>query len=270
MTGIDPAMFGCFGRVVASPLRRRAGRSTSSRIRRTPHDRTAHAGRALDQGACRISRDRPRRAAAHVMEDALVAAQHGKIRLTPGDIDTLLKGSDVLASLGDLTPGSAADWGPANATAVARLEPVFIAMTEGTSATVSVAPLPVPANQNPSPTVEPDTGGDFPPLPLFEPIAIPPEPLPLPLEHSMLDLFREELREHLLLVVARGDAEPALESLKQIRGAARIVKCEPIERVAIALSAFLSAVREGRVRAYSGRERLAATGRVNACGCYLN
>ncbi len=63
----------------------------------------------------------------------------------------------------------------------------------------------------------------------------------------MLDLFREELRGH-LLVVSGGESESVLESLKQIRGAARIVKCEPVERVAVALAAFLSAAREGRVQ----------------------
>jgi two-component system sensor histidine kinase and response regulator WspE len=82
-------------------------------------------------------------------------------------------------------------------------------------------------------------------VPKFERTAIPPNPLPLPPEHTMLDLFREELRSH-LLIVNSGDTEPALESLRQIRGAARIVKCVPVERVALALAAFLQAVRERR------------------------
>ena len=247
MTGIDPAMFELFREEVRSHAATLARRlldvesDPTNPTRIEPLMRAAHS----IKGACRIVGIDLGVRLAHVMEDALVAAQRGTIRLTPDDIDALLKGDDVLATLSDLTPDSAADWGSANAAAVARLEPVFVAMAGGTPAPVSVAPIPDTASQKPSPTLSPDTGADFPSPPPFEPTAIPPEPLPLTPEHSMFDLFREELRGH-LLVAEGGDAEAALESLKQIRGAARIVKCEPIERVAIAISSFLSAVREGR------------------------
>ena len=41
-------------------------------------------------------------------------------------------------------------------------------------------------------------------------------------------------------------AEPVLEGLKQLRGAARLVKCEPVAAVAAAVGGFLRAAREGR------------------------
>ncbi|MEK7323048.1 MAG: hybrid sensor histidine kinase/response regulator [Pseudomonadota bacterium] len=45
---------------------------------------------------------------AHRMEDCLVAAQTGKLHLSPDDIDVLLKSSDMLCAIGHLTGESAA------------------------------------------------------------------------------------------------------------------------------------------------------------------
>jgi two-component system sensor histidine kinase and response regulator WspE len=173
---------------------------------------------------------------AHVMEDALVAAQGGRVRLTPADVDTLLKGTDLLAGLADLTPETADGWGPANAAAVAALEPVFTAMASGKPAAA------------PAPAVAPPAADDFPPPPPFSPAQIPRDPLPLPPDHSLHDLFREELRGH-LRVVAGGELDPSLEGLKQIRGAARVVKCAAVERAAAGLAGYLLAVRDGRAEA---------------------
>ncbi|MBA4063148.1 MAG: hybrid sensor histidine kinase/response regulator [Isosphaera sp.] len=176
---------------------------------------------------------------AHVMEDALVAAQTGKVRLTPADIDDLLKGTDLLAKLADLTPETADGWGAAHGPAVAALEPAFAAMAAGKprAAAPATPPAAPPAPDDP-----------FPPPPPFTPAQLPHDPLPLPPDHSMHDLFREELRWH-LRVVAGGELDASLESLKQIRGAARVVKCVPVERAAAGLGAFLQAVREGRTTA---------------------
>lgn len=46
---------------------------------------------------------------AHVMEDCLVAAQHGELLLRPVHIDTLLHGTDLLLRLG-CPPGGDLDW----------------------------------------------------------------------------------------------------------------------------------------------------------------
>ena len=70
----------------------------------------------------------------------------------------------------------------------------------------------------------------------------------------MLDLFREELREYLHAIAQAIPSlptdptagEPVLEALKQIRGAARLLKCEPVATLAAAVSGFLRAAREGK------------------------
>ena len=48
---------------------------------------------------------------AHVMEDAFVAAQTGKIRITAIDVDVLLKGTDLLAELSQATEADVQEWG---------------------------------------------------------------------------------------------------------------------------------------------------------------
>jgi two-component system sensor histidine kinase and response regulator WspE len=91
-------------------------------------------------------------------------------------------------------------------------------------------------------------------VPAFAPAEIPAEPLALAPGHSMLDLFREEVRAH-LLTVSRAlpalptdptAAEPVLDAFKQLRGAARLVKCELVGTVAAAVSTFVRAAREGK------------------------
>ncbi|MFO0822155.1 MAG: Hpt domain-containing protein [Gemmataceae bacterium] len=52
------------------------------------------------KGACRIVGIELGVRLSHVMEDALVAAQNGHIRLTPADIDTLLRGGYPLGARG--------------------------------------------------------------------------------------------------------------------------------------------------------------------------
>jgi two-component system sensor histidine kinase and response regulator WspE len=47
---------------------------------------------------------------AHVMEDVFVAAQHGKVRLAPADIDLLLRGTDILVGLAKLNDDTAGRW----------------------------------------------------------------------------------------------------------------------------------------------------------------
>ncbi|MFO0846006.1 MAG: hypothetical protein U0797_27095 [Gemmataceae bacterium] len=49
------------------------------------------------------------------MEDALVAAQGGKVTLAAGDIDVLLRGTDLLAGLGGANEEQMQAWGPAHA-----------------------------------------------------------------------------------------------------------------------------------------------------------
>lgn len=200
------------------------------------------------KGACRIVGIDLGVQLAHVMEDALVAAQNGQIRLTAGDIDLLLRGSDLLRGLADLSPSTVSTWATANATAVEGLVPEFVAMAAGKPRPQSApqAPPAAPPEQvaKPAPAVAvaPATSG-FPHAPQFEPVGVPTEPLALPANYSMVDMFREEVRANLLLLDA-SKPEEAIESLQQIRGASRLIKCAPVDRAAGALSGYFAAAGE--------------------------
>jgi two-component system sensor histidine kinase and response regulator WspE len=101
---------------------------------------------------------------AHVMEDCLVAAQEGRLRLSAEHIDALLQGTDLLMRIA--TPGDAG--------AQATL-PVFLAQM-ASLLDPSAAPVPVPmAMAMPSPTAPAPT------LPV-EPLAMAPEPMDVDVE----------------------------------------------------------------------------------------
>jgi two-component system sensor histidine kinase and response regulator WspE len=198
---------------------------------------------------------------AHVMEDALVAAQHGEILLTASHIDLLLQGSDILATLAKLTLETTAAWGASHHDAIERLVPAIQVIVGGTAPAPTPAspqkaepvngqtvaqPSRVPAAETVAPTGA--VAGDFPPCQASPPPSIPPTPLTLPDGYSMVDVFREELRSNLLIVSRglEGELDPVLEAIKQVRGAARIMKCASVERLASALGRFLGFVREKR------------------------
>ncbi len=86
------------------------------------------------KGAARIVNVEPAIGLAHVMEDALVAAQHGKIHLGADDVDVLLRATDVLASLGQVTDDVLADWGRERAGDLAELKGALQAIATGTPA----------------------------------------------------------------------------------------------------------------------------------------
>lgn len=254
MTGIDPSLFELFREEVRAHVATLSGGLLELEVdpanpaRIEPLMRAAHS----IKGACRIVNVDTGVRLAHVMEDALVAAQNGRVLLAPADVDQLLRGTDLLATLADLRPDSTATWEAEHNATVAALEPVFAAMASGTQTTpapAAVTPAATPTSRDDtlaaslpgSPTPAPLQ--EFPPVPPFEPVRLPPNPLPLPPGHSMLDLFREDLRGGLLLA---SDPDTGPDALKTIRGGASLVKCEPVAQVAGALSAFLTAVREGR------------------------
>jgi len=263
MMGIDPMMFELFREEVKAHADTLASGLVAAEA--NPGDPTLlealmRAAHSI-KGAARIVNIDTAVRLAHVMEDALVAAQNGHIRLRACDIDTLLKGADVLAGLAALAPETSAAWEAQNAAVVAALEPQFEAMAKGDPAPAPVvaapAPPPVVAAPPEPPAAPPRAASDpFPPVPALAPVAIPSEPFALPAGHSMLDLFREEARAH-LHAVSRAlpalptdptAAEPILDALKQLRGAARLVRCEPVGTVAAALSAFVRAAREGKAQ----------------------
>ena len=68
---------------------------------------------------------------AHAMEDVFVAAQGGRIRITPADIDLLLRGTDLLARLGQLGEEEIGNWSIEQATEIGDLKERFRRMAEG-------------------------------------------------------------------------------------------------------------------------------------------
>ncbi|WP_369987841.1 hybrid sensor histidine kinase/response regulator [Pseudomonas xanthosomatis] len=97
---------------------------------------------------------------AHVMEDCLVAAQEGRLRLRPEHIDALLQGTDLLMRIA--TPGD-----PGGEAAV----PAFLAQLAGLLDPAAAQALPVPAPPAPAAPVLPEPPAPSEPLP--EPAAEP-------------------------------------------------------------------------------------------------
>lgn len=62
------------------------------------------------KGAARIVRVDSAADIAHVMEDCFVAAQRGKLFITPDDVDILLRGVDLLGKLAAATSDPRTDW----------------------------------------------------------------------------------------------------------------------------------------------------------------
>ncbi len=62
---------------------------------------------------------------AHGMEDCFVAAQEGRISLQPEDIDTLLRGTDMITRLSKVPENKLADWPAENAEEIEKLTAEF-------------------------------------------------------------------------------------------------------------------------------------------------
>jgi len=97
---------------------------------------------------------------AHGMEDAFVAAQHGKLKLTPNRVDVLLSGVDLILQLSRLDDASAPAWLGANQDQIKK--------TLDSIATIAF--LPEPAGY---------AAPAFPAAPLAPPPAFPPGELPI-------------------------------------------------------------------------------------------
>jgi two-component system sensor histidine kinase and response regulator WspE len=188
------------------------------------------------KGAARIVNIDPAVHLAHALEDILVAAQHGQIRLGPADMDVLLRATDVLASLAEVHEEAAAAWSEQNRT---RIEELI--------ATVRHLPMPATAPA-PAPPVEQAV------LPLPE-IHLPTESLLQSDDFGLFDQFREEVRIHAgalrdglqRLAKEPGDSAvlgPMIQAAHLLQGAARLVQMQPAARVCQAIETALTAVRD--------------------------
>lgn len=260
MTGIDPSLFELFREEVRTHTAA-LGRGLidlesepGNAARIEPLMRAAHSLK----GAARIVGSDEAVRLAHAMEDALVAAQAGKLTIAAADIDVLLQGTDLLAGLGSLASAAAIrDWTETSERSIARLEPIYRALAEGASSRGSqvqlapAAPPPVATKTSLPPQTLPvvSTTDAVDVLELPPPYAnpnIPSESIALGDEHPMFDQFREEVRTHLLGLIAalhRIAESPvpiaeAVECLRQLRGAALLVEGEPLAAWFGTLAAF--------------------------------
>ena len=176
---------------------------------------------------------------AHVMEDVFVAAQSGRIRIGPADVDVLLKGADLLGSLEQLREDSVQVWTAENQSEIDRLKTSFAAMAaERTSPQKPVETVvpPVPASD----------------LPFRRPsFFIPEESLLSGDDDTMLDLFREEVRVYSIALrdgltaietgrFEAGKLVPLLMAARGIKGASRIVGLAEAGKLAAALESLLT------------------------------
>src|SRR3569623_590058 len=85
---------------------------------------------------------------AHVMEDCLVAAQHGKLSLSPDDIDVLLKGNDLLSTIAQLTEQASASLSAAHQAAYDYLLEALADVLAGRKPAqpTEIEPTPPPAS----------------------------------------------------------------------------------------------------------------------------
>lgn len=198
------------------------------------------------KGAARIVRVELAVQLAHVMEDALVAAQQGKIVLVPSHIDLLLAAGDGLSQIAEATAGNYAEWQKAGTTAIDVLCRQLAAIASG-------APLPAtepkslstpatpPAEPAPSTVAAPAA----PPV-LAAPAPLAPVPLSTrqaPVDPALLELFREEvssghtvLTQGLVQVEQSGGdpqvIEPLMRAAHSIKGAAKIVDLPAVVQLA--------------------------------------
>jgi two-component system sensor histidine kinase and response regulator WspE len=102
---------------------------------------------------------------AHGMEDAFIAAQAGKLRLTPNRVDALLAGVDLILQCSRLTDAGVQPWMASNAALIKKTM----------DAVVGIAFLPEPIAPPPPPP-PPVSAPSLPPSPPSPPPAPPPAP----------------------------------------------------------------------------------------------
>jgi two-component system sensor histidine kinase and response regulator WspE len=223
---------------------------------------------------------------AHVMEDAFVAAQEGRIRITSADIDLLLRGTDLLAQLGQVEEGEVAAWSADHAAETKDLKERYRQIAGGSRGRATPVTPPDGSRSPTASAAAPATTGPSKPGPSAPdvpspagrpPIQIPREPFVERDDDSMVGLFREEVRTAALALddsLVRLESGPAKEvevealaqTARSITGAARIVHVEAVAQLGRALEEFFTAVRSGHLVTAEDRgllaEAIAFLGRV--------
>jgi two-component system sensor histidine kinase and response regulator WspE len=207
------------------------------------------------KGACRIVNIDVAVQLAHVMEDAFVAAQEGRIRIGAADIDVLLRGADVLGGLSALGEADHAAWSERQAADVADLRGQIVTIAKGQSVQPSREPV---LRQQGTPGVPgPVAPPTFASASLREETALA-ELTPLLGDNdSLLDLFREEIRSATKVLRSGLDTlesqpsdlapfEDLGQAARAVAGASRIIGAEKLARLGQCLGEVFGAAGSGR------------------------
>ena len=211
---------------------------------------------------------------AHAMEDCLVAAQKGQVKLEPAHIDELLVGVDLLVQISKVSEGEQESWQLSHGSEVEKLVSNLAAIQAGQTPMTATASAPVatPESVSASAPASPSTSAPS-PLPPVSPVAekltapvspkpAPPAPAPRSDDlsgFSMMDLFRMEAEERLSvlsqgLVALEGAGataeviEPLMRTAHSLKGAARVVGLSGAVQVAHAMEDCLVAAQKGQVK----------------------
>ena len=179
----------------------------------------------------------------------------------------LFRSSDGLQQIGEATSQDYSAWLAANSASIEALcKQLEIVSSGGTlaAAPAKAAAKTEPPQSAPAPTpVTPITSTAPPPVATQEPTPAPPPPSPVktssPVDHALLELFREEVRsgyavlnEGLVRVEQSGGdpqvIEPLMRAAHSIKGAARIVNLSSIVQLAHAMEDCLVAAQNRQIR----------------------
>lgn len=197
------------------------------------------------KGAARIVNVEPAVQLAHAMESVFVAVQEGRVHVASGDIDLLLQGTDILTELSRIQEHEVPSWCVRRTPEVASLQQRLLEVESGRSSTTATS------------TTRPSVVASSPPRALLSVVEIPREPVLSNGGDSMLSAFREEVRvaaialsEGLARLYSQGADASALDEMldaaRSLRGAAKMVRVEPIAELAQSVQEVLRTARENK------------------------
>lgn len=247
MNPLEPAMFELFREEVRGHVSALASGLVELESDLANPDRIEPLMRAAHsiKGAARIVGVDSAVQLAHVLEDALVAAQAGRLRIGPGEIDVFLQATDLLAGLGEAADaGSLQEWEERHRDSVAAMVPILRSVADGQPAPAIRSETQTPVRANSSPVSDDVQPSELPIAPLRSVVPIPVEPLVFDADYGMRDLFREELRSNLLVLVAGLPMpnEKTLDAIRQLRGSARLLQFPVLEAALGVMGECLSAI----------------------------